>query len=408
MAAAIEIEIRLMSPMVVPMAWIAAICAAISSVALPVWVASAFTSEATTAKPRPASPARAASIVAFRARRLVWPAIAWMSCTTSPIFEAASASPRTIASVRSASTTARPAMFEDCVIWCDISATVTEISSAAAATLRTLSVASPEAEATAVAWWLASSAADAMAVATALIWREAEPSPWRSTPILSSKRRMWPSTMSWRASRCSCDLRCSASSLRVVTGVLLEHLDGIRHRRELVLPVMRNGDREIAFGERQHGAVEALQARDDAAPDIKPGDAGEGDAEERDRDEHRARSSDRAVGDGERRIGRRMGARHERADLAGQRRRSSASRLQRLAPLRDCRELLSAQVEDALGTLADGEQGIEALLEVGRLGKRLQPCDRLGGPRAARGVAIAQGCEMLVLRRDGPLRKKPD
>src|SRR5829696_2013254 len=164
MAAAIEIEIRLMSPMVVPMAWIAwtasrvapwiaAICAAISSVALPVWVASAFTSEATTAKPRPASPACAASIVALRARRLVWPAIAWMSCTTSTIFEAASASPRTIASVRSASTTARPAMFEDCVIWCDISATVTEISSAAAATLRTLSVASPEAEATAVAWW---------------------------------------------------------------------------------------------------------------------------------------------------------------------------------------------------------------------------------------------------------------
>src|SRR5829696_3346091 len=46
--------------------------------------------------------------------------------------------------------------------------------------------------------------------------------------------------------------------------------------------------------------------------------------------------------------------------------------------------------------------------EVGRLGKRLQPCDRLGGPRAARGVAIAQGCEMLGLRRDGPLRKKPD
>ena len=114
MAAAIEIEIRLMSPMVVPMAWIAwtasrvapwiaAICAAISSVALPVWVASAFTSEATTAKPRPASPARAASIVALRARRFSRPAIAWMSCTTSPIFEAASASPRTIASARSAS-----------------------------------------------------------------------------------------------------------------------------------------------------------------------------------------------------------------------------------------------------------------------------------------------------------------
>jgi len=41
-------------------------------VALLVWVASVFTSEATTAKPFPASPARAASIVALSASRLVW------------------------------------------------------------------------------------------------------------------------------------------------------------------------------------------------------------------------------------------------------------------------------------------------------------------------------------------------
>ena len=41
-----------------------------------VWFASALTSAATTAKPLPASPARAASIVAFRARRLVCEAIA--------------------------------------------------------------------------------------------------------------------------------------------------------------------------------------------------------------------------------------------------------------------------------------------------------------------------------------------
>ena len=56
-------------------ACIAATCADIPSVALAVWLASAFTSEATTAKPRPDSPARAASMVAFSASRLVCAAI---------------------------------------------------------------------------------------------------------------------------------------------------------------------------------------------------------------------------------------------------------------------------------------------------------------------------------------------
>jgi roadblock/LC7 domain-containing protein len=45
-------------------AWMPLICWPISPVAFAVCSASAFTSEATTAKPRPASPARAASIVA--------------------------------------------------------------------------------------------------------------------------------------------------------------------------------------------------------------------------------------------------------------------------------------------------------------------------------------------------------
>src|SRR3989304_3422932 len=40
--------------------WIAPICAEISSVALAVWLARLLTSEATTAKPLPASPARPA------------------------------------------------------------------------------------------------------------------------------------------------------------------------------------------------------------------------------------------------------------------------------------------------------------------------------------------------------------
>ncbi len=50
-----------------------------SSVALAVWLGrGSLTSEATTAKPRPASPLRAASIVVSTASRLVWPAIAWI------------------------------------------------------------------------------------------------------------------------------------------------------------------------------------------------------------------------------------------------------------------------------------------------------------------------------------------
>ena len=57
----------------------------ISSVALAVWPARLLTSCATTAKPRPASPARAASMVALSASRLVCSAIEVISFTTSPI-----------------------------------------------------------------------------------------------------------------------------------------------------------------------------------------------------------------------------------------------------------------------------------------------------------------------------------
>ncbi len=71
------------SPVAVWMLWI---CAEISSVAFAVWLASALTSLATTANPLPCSPARAASMVAFRASRLVWLAMFWISVTTSPIF----------------------------------------------------------------------------------------------------------------------------------------------------------------------------------------------------------------------------------------------------------------------------------------------------------------------------------
>jgi hypothetical protein len=51
--------------------WISATWRRISSVDFAVWLESDFTSLATTANPRPASPARAASIVALSASRLV-------------------------------------------------------------------------------------------------------------------------------------------------------------------------------------------------------------------------------------------------------------------------------------------------------------------------------------------------
>jgi hypothetical protein len=54
----------------------------ISASAFVVCAASALTSCATTAKPRPASPARAASIAALSASRLVWLAIAVISAAT--------------------------------------------------------------------------------------------------------------------------------------------------------------------------------------------------------------------------------------------------------------------------------------------------------------------------------------
>ena len=57
------------------------ISCSILSVACLAWLARPFTSDATTAKPRPASPARADSIVAFNASRLIWPVIAPISCT---------------------------------------------------------------------------------------------------------------------------------------------------------------------------------------------------------------------------------------------------------------------------------------------------------------------------------------
>ena len=58
--------------------------------------ASARTSSATTAKPRPCSPARAASMAAFRARRLVWSE----TCSTVPVISPMLVAPRSSSSIR--------------------------------------------------------------------------------------------------------------------------------------------------------------------------------------------------------------------------------------------------------------------------------------------------------------------
>jgi hypothetical protein len=104
--------------------------------------ASDFTSDATTANPRPASPARAASMVALRARRLVCLATSWMSLTTSPIFCAACTSPPTWTLVAPASLTAAPTRL---LVWpsCRLISVIDEDnSSAASAAFSTLTEAS--------------------------------------------------------------------------------------------------------------------------------------------------------------------------------------------------------------------------------------------------------------------------
>ena len=78
-------------------AWMASIFRLMSSVALAVSLASSLTSLATTANPLPASPARAASMVAFRASRLVCWAIEVMTLMTLPISALDSPSLATVA-----------------------------------------------------------------------------------------------------------------------------------------------------------------------------------------------------------------------------------------------------------------------------------------------------------------------
>src|ERR1035441_5881202 len=86
--------------------WMASILRLMSSVALAVSLANSLTSLATTAKPLPASPARAASMVALSASRLVCWAMEVMTLMTCPISVEESPSLETVAVVVSATLTA--------------------------------------------------------------------------------------------------------------------------------------------------------------------------------------------------------------------------------------------------------------------------------------------------------------
>ena len=107
-----------------------------SSVASAVFFASSFTSPATTANPLPASPARAASIVAFKASSLVCSAISTMTSVTREISmdAAESSSTRPEASFEIAS--ASDAVLRDPSAERAISRIDADISSAEAATVR--------------------------------------------------------------------------------------------------------------------------------------------------------------------------------------------------------------------------------------------------------------------------------
>ncbi len=125
-----------------------------SSVALAVCTASDLTSEATTAKPLPDSPARAASMVALSASRLVCSAMSRISFTTSPIFWAPAESPAISPSVVRASSVASPTMLLVRVSWRLISAIECDNSSAATAAVDTLAEAALNASTALCARWL--------------------------------------------------------------------------------------------------------------------------------------------------------------------------------------------------------------------------------------------------------------
>ena len=184
-------------------------------VASDVRFANIFTSFATTPKPRPASPERAASIVALSARRLVCSAMAEMRLTTSPTRSAASASCDILRSVSSACSTAACATsldVRDCRL---ISPDDVEISSVAPLTTLTLADACSAADATVLASCLVPSAALVKVAAEASIWDDVAETELTISPIVFSKLSARVSISALRSKRASrwasiCDASISA------------------------------------------------------------------------------------------------------------------------------------------------------------------------------------------------------
>ena len=149
-------------------------------------MASSLTSLATTANPLPASPARAASMVALRASRLVWPAIEVMTLMTLPISALDSPSWATVVLVLSATVTAAVATLAASAAFLAISLMLAPISSAPVATVCTFVLTCSAPAETMLAWaggflggrpicWLSASNSS-----------DTEPRPWAVPPALSS------------------------------------------------------------------------------------------------------------------------------------------------------------------------------------------------------------------------------
>jgi hypothetical protein len=161
-------EIRSIASTAPPVSvWIASTRREMSSVAFAVSWARSLTSDATTAKPLPASPARAASMVAFSASRLVCSAIWVITRTTLPISADESPSLATVAFVVAASVTACAATPAASLADREISRIAEPISSVPAATVCTLRDTSSDAEASRPVWVEVSCALPAMASADA-------------------------------------------------------------------------------------------------------------------------------------------------------------------------------------------------------------------------------------------------
>ena len=262
----------------------------ISSVALAVCEASCFTSDATTAKPRPASPARAASMVALSARRLVCSAMAVISATTSPMRVAACDSWLMRLSVLLACATASLAIRLDSCTCRAISLTELDISSVAQATDWTLAEACSEAAVTVMV----------SCCVVCAVWVSAPEARLRVRlkPAIPVRRWRRPRPRTDRRARCIAALRCAARAFILVAPVsravcarsaalILNVVD----RDGAIAPIssLRSSpgkhDIEIAVGEFAHRARHRLERPRHRAAD-EEGDQRHEENDQRDRDLH--------------------------------------------------------------------------------------------------------------------------